>query len=270
MIIQVDDISFCYRSTPVLENVHFSLNRGELMAILGNNGAGKSTLLKLINRILIPHRGTVRIDGRALQSMKRREIAQKVAYVAQRHEKSSMTVFDAVLLGRIPHIHWDTGRRDNEIVERILHQLRLAPYSLRPLTELSGGELQKVAIARALAQEPEVLLLDEPTNNLDLRNQLEVLALVRDLVRSHAMVGIVVLHELNLAMRYADRFLFLKDRTIFAAGGREIMTPETIEQVYGVPVAVHRFGHHTVIIPMEERLQEERLQEQEMKLRHSL
>jgi len=251
MILRVDDVAFRYRSVLVLDGVSFSLNRGEVLAVLGNNGAGKSTLIKLINKILRPLRGTAFVDGKDVRSLTRLEIAQKVAYVSQRNESARFTVFDAVLLGRMPYIKWDVTERDIRIVEDVLRRMHLEDYALRYLTELSGGELQKVVIARALAQEPEVLLFDEPTNNLDLRNQLEVLSIMRDLVKERKIAGIVVLHDLNLALRFADKFLFLKDRKVYAAGGPEVMAPEVIRAVYGVPVVVTHVSGIPVVVPLE-------------------
>ncbi|MBT9253266.1 MAG: ABC transporter ATP-binding protein, partial [Brockia lithotrophica] len=251
MILRVDDVAFRYRSVPVLDSVSFSLNRGEVLAVLGNNGAGKSTLIKIVNKILRPQRGTAYVDGKDVRSLTPLEVAQRVAYVSQRNESPRFTVFDAVLLGRKPYIKWDVTERDIQIVEDVLRRMRLEDYALRYLTELSGGELQKVVIARALAQEPEVLLFDEPTNNLDLRNQLEVLAIMRDLVKERKIAGIVVLHDLNLALRFADKFLFLKDRKVFAAGGPEVMTPEVIQAVYGVSVVVAHVSGIPVIVPLD-------------------
>jgi len=251
MILRVDDVAFRYRSVPVLDGVSFSLRRGEVLAVLGNNGAGKSTLIKIVNKILRPQRGTAYVDGKDVRSLTLLEIAQKVAYVSQRNESPRFTVFDAVLLGRKPYIKWDITERDIQIVEDVLRRMHLEDYALRYLTELSGGELQKVVIARALAQEPEVLLFDEPTNNLDLRNQLGVLSIMRDLVKERKIAGIVVLHDLNLALRYADKFLFLKDRKVFAVGGPEVMTPEVIQDVYGVSVIVTHVSGVPVVVPLD-------------------
>ncbi|SHI64314.1 ABC transporter ATP-binding protein [Desulfofundulus thermosubterraneus] len=250
MILSVDGVEFSYGSRPVLKDIKLEVNRGEFFSILGNNGAGKSTLLKCLNRILKPQTGTILIEKEDLFALSRREVARRLGYVAQRYESTRLTVFDAVLLGRIPHIKWSTTAKDLEIVRNVLGILGLEEFSLRYLDELSGGELQKVVIARALAQEPRVLLLDEPTSNLDLKNQFEVLKTVKSAAREQNIAAVVVMHDLNLALRFADKFLLLKNRTVFACGGMEIMTPENIAGVYGVPVAVERLANIPVVVPL--------------------
>lgn len=250
MILSVDRVEFSYSSRPVLKDIKFEVNRGEFFSILGNNGAGKSTLLKCLNRILKPQTGTILIEKEDLFALSPREVARRLGYVAQRYESTRFTVFDAVLLGRKPHIKWGITAGDLEIVRNVLGILGLEKFSLRYLDELSGGELQKVVIARALAQEPRVLLLDEPTSNLDLKNQFEVLKTVKSAVREQNIAAVVVMHDLNLALRFADKFLLLKNRTVFACGGMEIMTPENIAGVYGVPVAVERLANIPVVVPL--------------------
>lgn len=250
MILTVEGVEFSYNSHPVLKDVRFDVHRGELFSILGNNGAGKSTLLRCLNRILTPRAGTILVEGEDLSALSRLEVARRVGYVAQRHESSRITVFDAVLLGRRPYIKWDATEKDLAIVREVLAVLGLEEFSLRYLDELSGGELQKVIIARALAQEPRVLLLDEPTSNLDLKNQYEVLKIVKKAARERSVAVVVVMHDLNLALRFADRFLLLKDGVIYACGGREVITPENIAGVYGIPVAVERLGDVPVVVPL--------------------
>lgn len=250
MILEVDGMEFSYSSRPVLNGIKFEVQRGEFLSILGNNGAGKSTLLKCINRIFQPQRGAIFLEKKDILRLSRLDVAQKVGYVAQRYENSRLTVFDAVLLGRKPYIKWDVSTRDLEIVHRVLEMLGLEDFALRYLDELSGGELQKAVIARALTQEPRVLLLDEPTSNLDLKNQLEVLHIVRRSVREQDIAAVVVMHDLNLALRFSDKFLLLKERTIFACGGMEIMTPENITSVYGVPVTMERLSNVPVVVPL--------------------
>ncbi|AKX94246.1 iron ABC transporter ATP-binding protein [Moorella thermoacetica] len=250
MILAVDGVEFSYNSHAVLRDIKFAVARGEFLAILGNNGAGKSTLLKCLNKILKPRRGTIMIEKDNIFNLSRLEVARKMGYVAQRYESGRVTVFDAVLLGRKPHIKWDVSPRDLEVVQRVLRVLDLEGFALRYLDELSGGELQKVIIARALAQEPGVLLLDEPTSNLDLKNQLEVLKTIKGAVKEQKLAAVVVMHDLNLALRFADKFLLLKNSTVFACGGMEIMTPENLTSVYGVPVTLARMGPIPVIVPL--------------------
>lgn len=245
----VQGVEFTYPSRAVLKEIRFTVEKGDCLAILGPNGVGKSTLLKCVNKILKPQKGTIFIEKDELRKLSRPEVARRIGYVAQRSEGGRVTVFDAVVLGRKPHLKWDVSREDMEIVHRTLQLMRLDNFALRFLDELSGGELQKVVIARALAQEPQALLLDEPTSNLDLKNQLEVLRIIKGVVAEQNIAAIVTMHDLNLA-RFASKFLLLKGGTVFAAGGFEVMTPENIEAVYAVPVAVERLRDVPVVVPL--------------------
>ncbi|AAB98070.1 ferric enterobactin transport ATP-binding protein [Methanocaldococcus jannaschii DSM 2661] len=250
MILSVDGVEFAYKSRQILNNIKFEVKRGEVVSILGVNGAGKSTLLKCINKILKPKRGTILIDNFDIKNLDNLELAKKVGYVPQRAEGNYMTVFDAVLLGRKPHIKWEVSDRDIEITHKVLKLLNLEDYALRYTNELSGGELQKVIIARALVQEPQILLLDEPTNNLDLKNQLEVMKIIMDISKSQNIASIVVMHDLNLALRYSDKFIMLKDGVIYAEGGREVINPENIKAVYGVDAYIENVRGIPVVVPI--------------------
>lgn len=250
MILKVNGVSFRYNSRLVLKEVTFELPRGEILAVLGINGAGKSTLLKCINSILRPSGGSVLVEGTDVLTLKGDAIARRIGYVPQRFAEHQVTVFDAVLLGRKPHIQWAATDKDMRIVERLLTSMQLQDKALRPISTLSGGEAQKVIIARSLAQEPKVLLLDEPTSSLDLRNQLEVMDLVADVVRTAGVSAVVAIHDLNLALRFADRFLLLKDGLIHTTGPREALTPEVIEAVYGVHSLMRIIEGFPVIIPV--------------------
>ena len=250
MILTVQGIRFQYPGRPVLEGASFAVEKGEVLVILGTNGTGKTTLLKCLNRILTPIAGTVLIQGEPTSAFSRNALAQKMGYVEQQRNGSRATVFNTVLLGRKPYIRWDITQNDMAIAAQALDTLGLSDFALRYLDELSGGELQKVVIARALAQEPDVLLMDEPTSNLDLRNQIEVVNLIRQISRERGIAAVVAMHDLNLALRFADRFILLKDKTIYAAGGSEVMTPENIESVYAVPVTIAAHDGNQVVIPL--------------------
>jgi len=250
VILSVSELQFRYNSHPVLQGMTFELPPGRILGVLGVNGAGKSTLLKCLTGILQPEGGSVLLDGTDLLQLRRDEIARRVGYVPQRYSENDVTVFDAVLLGRKPHITWAATNRDMLIVERLLRVMGLDEFALRPVSTLSGGEAQKVIIARALAQEPRVLLLDEPTSSLDLRNQLEVLNLVSRIVRTEGISAVVAIHDINLALRFADLFVLLKDGSIHAAGSKEDLTPEVIEEVYGVHSIFGMVEGYPVIIPV--------------------
>ncbi len=247
-MIEIQNLSFSYGKTPILSGVSFAAEAGECVGILGNNGAGKSTLITCINRIRTPSGGDVRVDGKSVGSMKRQELAKCVAYVAQKNEMSQTTVFDCVLLGRKPYIKWTVSQEDLDLCAQMIGRVGLTDLQLRDLEELSGGEQQKVMLARALVQQPRILLLDEPTSNLDPRNQYEMMALVRQIAREQGITVLVILHDLNLALRYCDRFFFLKDHTGYSYGGIETVTSETIQTVYGIRAEVTSIHNKPVIL----------------------
>ncbi|MEG2651672.1 MAG: ABC transporter ATP-binding protein, partial [Eubacterium sp.] len=176
-MIKIEKLDFSYEGAPLktLEDINLKIEHGHCTAILGNNGAGKSTLLKCINRIHHTTQGTVSLDGENIAQMNRRQMAQKIAYVPQSSEPTHTMVFDTILLGRRPYIKWDITSKDKEIVQGIIEGFGLEKYAARYMDELSGGERQKVILARAMAQEPKFLLLDEPTSSLDPKNQHEML-----------------------------------------------------------------------------------------------
>ncbi len=250
-MIEVKNLDFCYKKDKViLSQVAFDAIEGQCIAVLGNNGAGKSTLIKCLNHILEPQKGYIYVNGENVCDFKRNEIAKRMAYVAQHNTVDKFTVFDSVLLGRKPYIRLEPKQEDIEITESIIKRMGLESFALRYVDELSGGERQKVMLARALAQQPRVLLLDEPTSNLDLRNQYEVLATVQEIARQDNISVIIVIHDLNLALRYCDRFLFVKDSKIYTYGGPEVMTPGNISFVYEMPVAVETICGVSMVVPL--------------------
>ena len=249
-LLHVDNLSFSYPCTEILREICFDVKQGENLALLGVNGAGKSTLIKCLSRILHMQSGEVYFEGNPLSRMKSREIAQRIAYVPQRQEFNRTTVFDAVLLGRKPHMGWEVTSKDLALVEELLIKLSLDHLSLRDLDTLSGGELQKVSLARALAQEPKLLLLDEPTSNLDIRNQLEVTELLSKITREEGISAVVSMHDINLALRFAHRFIMLKDGKVHAFGGKEIITPDNIHTTYDVHVCVQEIKGRPLVIPL--------------------
>lgn len=250
MNLSVRDLAFSYSAAPVLRGVSFDVARGECVAVLGDNGAGKSTLLKCVNRLLTAQAGSIAIEGEDVGRLKGAQLARMVGYVPQNLAFSDSTVFDAVLMGRRPYIRWEAAEKDLEIVADLLDSMHLAHLALRRVNELSGGERQKVAIARALAQQPRVLLFDEPTSSLDIRNQIDVVNMIRMVATENDLSAIVTMHDLNLALRFADRFLMLKDGVICAAGDKGVVTPETIRVVYGLEAAVGEVAGHPVVVPV--------------------
>lgn len=248
-MLSVRDLSFRYRGgAPVLKNVSFDAEDGCSMAILGNNGVGKSTLLKCINRILKADSGSAMLDGTELTALSHGEIAKKVAFVAQSIPNVQLTVEDAVLLGRRPYMKWALADEDRAIAEKAIEKLDLTALRGRYVDRLSGGERQKVMLARALAQQPRVLLLDEPTSNLDLHNQHQVLGEVKQICEETGITALVIIHDLNLALRFCDRFLMLRDGEVDACGGAEIVNRESIERVYRIHAEVAEIGGRRVVL----------------------
>ena len=252
MMLSVDRLCFSYANLPVLRDVSFQVHAHEIIAVLGPNGSGKTTLLRCINRLLRPDSGNVRVLGRDMEEYSRQESARTMAYVAQRSDPGRMTVFDAVLLGRKPHIGWTVTHKDLELTQAALELLQMGHLALRYTDRMSGGEYQKVCIARALVGQPGVMLLDEPTSSLDLRNQLSILRQLKTIITGHKMCAVVTMHDLNTAFRYADRFLFLKNGTVFASVDRSGITGEIVEEVYEVPVAVEWHQNHPFVLPLDD------------------
>ncbi len=250
MRLSVEDLRFSYFSETTLENVSFTLHEGEIMSILGVNGAGKSTLLKCVNRILKPKGGSVLVDGEDVLKLGRRRTARRIGYVPQNCSETGLTVFETVLMGRRPHVQWAMTDNDYRLVEETMQRIGIEHLAMRPVHELSGGEAQKVAIARALAQSPRLLLLDEPTSSLDLKNQLEVMELIRSIVAGRGLSALVAIHDINMALRFTDKFLFLKDREIFAIADKNRLSAEIISEVYGVKVSLEEFGGNAILVPL--------------------
>ena len=249
-MMEIKNVAYHYKGGPqVLKDVSFSLEPGQFLAILGNNGAGKSTLLKCFNHILKPDAGAVLLDGENLLSMSARDVAKRVAFVSQGVPCTQMTVHDVVMLGRRPYMKWGFTEEDHAIVHDAMHRLDVEDMRGRFLNQLSGGEKQKVMLARALAQQPKVLLLDEPTSALDIQNQYQVLKLVRSICHKDQLTAIVVIHDLNLALRFCDRFLLLKGGEVFRYGDRSVLDADALYQVYGVQAKVVEVeGRHMVLV----------------------
>jgi len=242
MELEVNGISFSYNSIPALKDVSFQVNGGEALGIIGPNGSGKSTLLKCINKKLVPDHGAVLLSGQDVRSLSRREIAEKFGVVPQVSSISfPFTVFEVVLMGRTPYVDRLRGekQKDFEAVHRMLKDLDLEHMADRSITRVSGGEYQKVVIARALAQEPDVLLMDEPTLHLDVSHQLELLELVTKLKKENGLTVVMASHDINLAIRYTDRIMMIKEGEIYCIGDPgNTVTEESIREVFGINVII--------------------------------
>lgn len=239
-VLEVDKLSFRYarRSRQVLDGVSLALNDGEIGILLGRNGSGKTTLFKNLLGICAPSEGSILFDGKSLAKMSKAERAGKIAYVPQDIQFGDLSVFDSVLMGRVARFGWKAGPSDYEITRRILAEMRLESYAERSVMRLSGGERQKVAIARALAQEPKMLIFDEPTGNLDIANEQLILKEARKLAKEKHIAILSSLHDLNQAMNFGDRFFFIKDGKIKYSGGKESFTEAVIYDVFDSNVRI--------------------------------
>jgi iron complex transport system ATP-binding protein len=241
--IQISNLLFAYGERRVLDGITLEIEKGEMIGILGPNGSGKTTLLKILSAVLSGH-GKVELNGKDLRSYGRRELSRLFAVVPQESQiHFPFTVAEIVLMGRASH-HSPIGlegERDLEAARKSLEATETAALADRYLHELSGGEKQRVMIARALAQEPEILLLDEPAAFLDLKHQVRVFELMRRLNREHGLTIVAALHDLNLAALFFPRLAMLNDGKIYRDGpAREVLTEEIIWEVYGVQVRVRR------------------------------
>ncbi|MCW4017626.1 MAG: ABC transporter ATP-binding protein [Candidatus Bathyarchaeota archaeon] len=253
MKITVQDVTFSYRSTPSLIGVSLELRESEVLGMIGPNGSGKTTLLKCINKILEPKQGRIILEKQEIKKMNRMEVAKHIGYVPQSSvsNPTPLPVYEIVLMGRRPHITWQSSDKDNAKVWEALKMLDIENLALRDFYELSGGEQQRVLIARSLAQEAKVLLLDEPTSNLDIKHQLEVMDLTRKLVGKGKLAAAIAIHDLNLASRYCDKIVMMKNGKVFAAGdAKDVLSPECIRTVYGVEVTVNFETEIPFIIPV--------------------
>ncbi|RLI76587.1 ABC transporter ATP-binding protein [Archaeoglobales archaeon] len=253
MKIRIKGLEFSYNSIPALKDVTIDIYESEIVAIVGPNGSGKSTLLKCIDKILKPQKGAILINGKSVKDFSQIEIAKAIGYVPQGIKQFfPATVFEVVLMGRRPYLSWRCSRKDLEKVFAVLKLLNIENIVMRDFNELSGGQQQKVLIARALAQEPEVLLLDEPTANLDIKHQLEVMEMIRTIVKEKGITAIVAIHDLNLASRYADRIVMMRSGKVFAVEDpNNVLTPTNIEKVYGVKVRVIKLDRMMYVVPLD-------------------
>lgn len=237
-----EDLSLGYDSNLVVDRVSMALPPGRITAIVGANGCGKSTLLRGLARLLPPRTGRVRLDASDISRLPVRSVAQRVGLLPQRPlAPDGITVADLVGRGRHPHQRWfrQFSDADHEAITTAMTATGVADLAQRPVDELSGGQQQRVWIALTLAQDPEVMLLDEPTTYLDLAHQIEVLELLTELNTSSNRTIVLVLHDLNLASRYAHHLIAMKNGNIAAAGTPgDVVTPETVASVFALPCEV--------------------------------
>jgi len=260
LALEAQAIYFAYRpGAPVLRGVDLRVEQGELWGVIGPNGSGKTTLVRILSRALDPDAGSVTLWGKPLAAYERRELARTLAVAPQESSVAfPFSALEIVLMGRAPFLGRFAfeGPRDLAKARQALELTDALPFAERRLWELSGGEKQRVILARALAQEPRLLFLDEPTTFLDLKHQAAIYRLTRRLCREQGLTAVAVTHDLNLAAQSCDRLLLLHQGRVAAAGApEEVLTPERLEAVFEVPVEVaHSRSGRPLVVPAGEEL----------------
>lgn len=235
--VSIDDLYYSYSEEAViLKGISMNIREPQLVSIIGPNGVGKSTLIHCMNKILSPVAGTVMIDGKAVKDYEIKELARKVGYVPYTSSDTfPMTVVDTILMGRNPHRKQSTLKNDLAIAREVMEMMDISHLAMRPFNELSAGQHQRVMLARGLAQEPEILLLDEPTANLDIKHQMDVIRLLKELSVKKGLMVIMISHDLNIAAKYSDNVIMMSKGQIYAVGRpADVITADNIREVYGV------------------------------------
>ena len=248
MNLKVNDLCFSYQKNATIKDISFEVNSGDIVAILGMNGVGKSTLLKCINNVHKPKSGSILIDDKDVSKMSPKEISTLIGYVPQEGQFIDGTVFENVLIGRKPFIKWNLKDYDLKEVADAINLVGLDNLSSRNVEKLSGGERQKVSICRVLAQKAPILMFDEPTSNLDIKNQIECLDVIENIVKKNNLMALISIHDINLALRYANKFLLLKDGTVYKYGDISIINEESIKEIYGIEAYIKEENKRKVII----------------------
>lgn len=242
--LEVKNLKFGYERELILKDISFNVEKGKFISIIGPNGSGKSTLLKNLNRIFTPREGKVAVESVDINRIKTKELAKKIALVPQNTIIDyEFTVEEIVLMGRYPHKRRFQREDDDDykIVKEALEMTNTLHLKDRIITEISGGERQRVIIAKALAQNPSIILLDEPTSHLDINHQMEILSLLRKLNKEKGTTIVVVIHDINLASRYSDEVIMLNEGKIIGIGSPEkVITKENIEFAYNIKVAIEK------------------------------
>jgi iron complex transport system ATP-binding protein len=244
MLIAAKELTLSYNGHAVVQDFNLSIPRQTMVGLVGPNGSGKTTILRALAGLIEPVLGHAFVNGMQACQLDKRMRARQIGWVPQQEIAAwPLTVYEVVRLGRAPHRGWlmPYTNEDKNIIERALTRADLLTLKSRPVDKLSGGELQRVLIARVLAQEPEVLLLDEPTANLDIHHQVQVLDLVRDLVQEKSLSVVMAIHDLSLAARYCDQLVLLhKGREVSTGKPEEVLTPNNLREVFGVKARLYR------------------------------
>jgi iron complex transport system ATP-binding protein len=241
-MLDIKNLNFSYGNSVVLRDINFSAEPGEFISIIGPNGAGKSTLIKLMDGILSSDSSAVLLDGVAISSFSRKELAQKIAYLPQESKFAfSFTVKDVVMMGRFPYLRGVNAYSalDIQIVREMMTLMEIDQFAERNFNELSGGEKQRVLIASALAQQPKIILLDEPTSALDLHHQIAIYHILKKLQQEQNLTIVVVTHDINLAAQYCDRVTLMGNGMIIRDGEpKNVLQFNLLQDTFGVKVYI--------------------------------
>ena len=248
-MLNIENLHFSYGgSTDVLRGADLELSQGEVGILLGKNGSGKTTLFKTLLGLVKPQKGSIAFQGENILKLNRLQRARRIGYVPQDIQFGALTVFDSVLMGRISYFGIRAGKEDYEAVEKLRADMGLLELAHRNVEELSGGERQKIAIARAMAQEPQMMVFDEPTGNLDIANEQLIIREAKKLAKEKNIAILASLHDLNQALALGDKFFFLKDGIVKYAGGKEVFTPEVIKDIFDADVELLEKDGRMVIV----------------------
>lgn len=243
-MISLDNITVLINGTTIIKNIGFHIKKGEFFALIGPNGSGKSTIVKTLSRELEIRSGTIALEGKSIRNYTGREYAKKIATMSQHHAAiEGLSVYDRVAYGRIPYIglFGYLSGHDHDVIEKAIKETDLWDLRDRMLTTLSGGEMQRVHLASCFAQEPDILILDEPTNHLDVKHQFNILSMVKRMTQKKDITVICVLHDINQAIKFADRVAMMKQGKVKYLGKPDqVILAETLGDLYDIDAKVHQ------------------------------
>lgn len=248
-MLSVQNLSSSYdKKSNIINDISLTLNDGLIGIVLGKNGAGKSTLFKTILNLMKFKNGEIILNDVSINTLSSKERAKKISYVPQDIKFGGLSVYDTILSGRISSFNYITTKEDKEKVMQIIHDMHLENIMLKNVTCLSGGEKQKVAIARALVQEPELIIFDEPTGNLDINNEHLILKEAKRIVKDKNIMILIAIHDLNLALNYGDKFFFLKEGKLISERLSSEIDEKIIKKTFDIDVEIKSINSQKIIL----------------------
>ena len=247
-MIRTKNLNYKIKDANILKDISMDMQTGDIIAILGPNGAGKTTFIKLLRKFLKLDRGEIYLDDKSIEDFNNKELSKLISYLPQTTKAISCSVKDCIMLGRKPHMKFFPSNEDYKKCENIIRNLGLKKYKEKNILKLSGGELQKVLIARSLVQESPILFLDEPINHLDIKNQLDIMNMTKDITAQRKISTIIVLHDLNLALKYSNKILLLKNGEKIFFGSKDKLSSEILSKAYGVQIELIDYKNEKKVI----------------------